>query len=151
MVDILIFVYENFFASGIYPSHSVLQSRLFAAGFSEGEVQQALDWLDQVGRLDGPAQGGEPEQPSVRCLDQTETARLGLEGWSFLLFLENNRIISPLQREWILATLSLLEEDDEQDISRVQLMVLIMLWRQGDVPNMHLLEEMIHRHEWALQ
>ena len=76
---------------------------------------------------------------------------MSLEGWSFLLFLENNRIISPLQREWILATLSLLDEDEEQDIARVQLMVLIMLWRQGDVPNMHLLEEMIHRHEWVLQ
>lgn len=45
MVDILYFVYENFFTVGLYPSQSVLAERLYAAGFQENEVDGTLSWL----------------------------------------------------------------------------------------------------------
>jgi Smg protein len=151
MVDILIFVYENFFASGIYPGHAVLQNRLFAAGFSEAEVEAALTWLDHVDQLgqhiDSPALQG---CGGIRCLDPSESEKLGHDGWGFLVFLENNQILTPLQREWIMASIMALDHS-EVDLDRLKLVVLMVLWRQGHPLEAMLVEELIHYQDRILQ
>ena len=151
MVDILIFVYENFFASGIYPNHAVLQNRLFAAGFDETEVREALDWLDHVNGLD---QLGETDTLShdnaIRCLSSAEIERLGPDGWGFLVFLENNHILNAQQREWILASVMGLDAS-EVDVDRLKLIVLMVLWRQDHPIDALLLEELLHDQDWVLQ
>lgn len=151
MVDILIFVYENFFASGIYPNHAVLQNRLFAAGFDETEVREALDWLDHVNGLDHPADADAlNHSTAIRCLDAAEIERLGPEGWGFLVFLESNQILTAQQREWILASVMALDAS-EVDVDRLKLIVLMVLWRQDHPVNALLLEELLHDQDWVLQ
>ncbi len=151
MVDILIFVYENFFASGIYPAHTVLQNRLFAAGFEAGEVEEALAWLNDIDQI-GEAAHDDTLTHSVsqRCLDSSEFERIGSQGWGFLAFLENNKILIPRQREWILAGVMALDEP-EVDLERLKLIVLMVLWRQGNPLDALLLEELIHYQDWMLQ
>lgn len=150
MVDILIFVYENFFASGIYPTNAVLQNRLFAAGFNEAEVEAALAWLDNVDNLGQQLEQKSPGVPALRCLDPSESEKLGAEGWGFLLFLETNQILTPLQREWILASVMALDHE-EVDFDRLKLIVLMVLWRQGQPLEAMLVEELIHYQDRVLQ
>ncbi len=150
MVDILIFVYENFFASGIYPTHSVLQSRLFAAGFKESEVEETLAWLENINPPAFPPDTAEFPVISQRCLDPIEYERIGTAGWGFLVFLENNQILTPLQRELILSGITTLDEL-EVDLDRLKLIVLMVLWRQGHPMDALLVEELIHYQDWLLQ
>ncbi len=151
MVDILIFVYENFFASGIYPAHTVLQNRLFAAGFEEAEVEETLAWLEDIDQIGQPDHGSAlTHSVSQRCLDPSEYERIGSQGWGFLAFLENNQILSPRQREWILAGVMTLDEP-EVDLERLKLIVLMVLWRQGHPLDALLVEELIHYQDWMLQ
>ena len=151
MVDILIFVYENFFASGIYPTHSVLQNRLFAAGFREDEVEETLAWLENISPL-APADMGSDLSHTVsqRCLEPTEFERIGATGWGFIAFLENNQILSATQRELILSGIMALDEP-EVDLDRLKLIVLMVLWRQGYSLEALLVEELIHYQDWILQ
>lgn len=150
MVDILIFMYENFFGSGIYPAHKDLQHRLFAAGFRAPEVEETLAWLDHVNREESlrPPQG--KNFLASRFLDPMELERLGQEGWEFLAFLENNHILSVSQREMLLTGI-VTHNDPEMDLDRLKLMVLMVLWRQGDTMNALLVEELIHYQDWMLQ
>ena len=150
MVDILIYMYENFFGSGIYPAHEDLQHRLFAAGFRAPEVKETLDWLDHVNHAEPfPLPLGHSPLAS-RYLDPTELERLGQEGWEFLAFLESNGILSGGQREMILTGMMSLT-DPEMDLDQLKLMVLMVLWRQGDTMNALMVEELIHYQDWMLQ
>ena len=152
MVDILIFVYENFFASGIYPTHSVLQNRLFAAGFREDEVEETLAWLENISPLPPAERDPAPSTHAVcqRSLDTAEFERIGAAGWGFLAFLENNEILTAAQRELILSGVMSLDEP-EVDLERLKLIVLMVLWRQGYSLDALLVEELIHYQDWILQ
>lgn len=156
MVDILFFVYENFFISGIYPPRTVLAERLYAAGFEEFEVTGTLNWL---ATLEIHAESGKelqyvtcfPESWNAslinRYLAPAEMASLEQEGWQFLAFLESSGLLSPIQRELILSGLfasDLEESDDEPNLEKVKLLTLMVLWRQGHSPNALLIEELIH-------
>ncbi|WP_297453644.1 DUF494 family protein [Ferrovum sp.] len=154
MVDILLFVYENFFGSGIYPAHSVLVNRLYAAGFEENAVRGTLAWLDSLGQNgevvpQGPTSdsiGTEWQStPAQRFLVEHELERLGQEGWDFLAFLENAKVLSAAQRELILGGLMALDLDEnEPDLDRLKLMALMVLWRQGRPWDALLIEELIY-------
>lgn len=153
MVDILIFVYENFFSAGIYPSRTVLAERLYAAGFQANEVDGTLNWLASLEIQT------HPEKNPVTCINNfpedwnrpignryfgpSELEHLQPEGWQFLACLENSGVLSPIQRELILSGL-LTSEWDEPDIENIKLMTLMVLWRQGDSPSALLIEELIH-------
>ncbi|KXW55926.1 DUF494 domain-containing protein [Ferrovum sp. PN-J185] len=148
MVDILIFVYENFFTSGIYPSNTTLQTRLFAAGFNEKEVNLALDWFDHLDQLSNQSGNSQPNE-TIRCLHAHEQEKISASVWGFLLFLEQNSIISAIQREWVLSSLMSLDVN-EIDVERVKLITLMILWRQGQSSETLLLEELLHEHEFLL-
>jgi Smg protein len=141
MYDILIFVYENFFSSGVYPTNAVLQNRLFAAGFEPTEVEQALAWLDVVDQL--PMGTFEPgNKASLRCLSDAEFDKLGQEGWGFLSFLEGSGILGAEQREWIISS-AMAIEGGPISLDKLKLITLTVYWRQGHPMDIMLMEELI--------
>lgn len=150
MVDILIYMYENFFGSGIYPAHEDLQLRLFAAGFHAPEVKETLAWLEHVHHEGSTPPPLGKSTLASRFLDPAELERIGQDGWEFLAFLENNCILSASQREMILTGVLTLTEP-EMDLDQLKLMVLMALWRQGDTMNALMVEELIHYQDWMLQ
>lgn len=140
MYDILIFVYETFFSSGVYPTNAVLQNRLFAAGFEPDEVEQALAWLDVVDELPR-AELGASQANSLRCLSESEFEKLGQEGWGFLSFLEGSGILGPVQREWIISS-ALAIDGGMISLDRLKLITLTVFWRQGQPLDVLLMEEL---------
>ncbi len=153
MVDILFFVYENFFVSGIYPSRSVLAERLYAAGFEEIAVDGTLNWLATLeicaeqdnGVLSHTGHFPEDWVSPMACrhLAPAELACLEQDGWEFLAFLEHGGVLTPMQRELILSGL-MASDFDEPNLDKVKLLTLMVLWRQGSDPNALLIEELIH-------
>ena len=140
MYDILIFVYETFFSSGVYPTNAVLQNRLFAAGFEPEEVEQALAWLDVVDQLPH-GELGASRPTSLRCLSESEFEKLGQEGWGFLSFLEGSGILQPVQREWIISS-ALAIDGGMISLDRLKLITLTVFWRQGQPLDVLLMEEL---------
>lgn len=148
MYDILIFVYETFFSSGVYPTNAVLQNRLFAAGFEPDEVEQALAWLDSLDQL--PIEGASGgSKAAIRCLTHQEFERLGQDGWGFLTFLEGSGILASEQREWILASAMALDHGP-LTLDKLKLITLTVFWRQGQPMDILLIEELIGETEPAV-
>jgi Smg protein len=140
MYDILIFVYETFFSSGVYPTNAVLQNRLFAAGFEPEDVEQALAWLEVVDELPR-GDLAESRGTSLRCLNDDEFDKLGQEGWGFLSFLEASGILNPVQREWIISS-AMAIEGGPISLDRLKLITLTVFWRQGQPLDVLLMEEL---------
>lgn len=148
MYDILIFVYETFFSSGVYPTNAVLQNRLFAAGFEAEDVEQALAWLESLDSLpDGDLLASAPGgSRALRCLTDDEFEKLGQEGWGFLCFLEGSGILSPHQREWIIAS-AMAAEGLTVTLDKLKVITLTVFWRQGQPLDVLLMDELTGEEE----
>ena len=48
MIDVLVFLFENYFDISTHPESDTLARKLSAAGFDPEEVSFALDWLDEL-------------------------------------------------------------------------------------------------------
>ena len=48
MIDVLVFLFENYFDISTHPESDALARKLSAAGFDPDEVSFALDWLNEL-------------------------------------------------------------------------------------------------------
>lgn len=142
MFDILMFLFESYFNAGSYPNHDKLSLKLSAAGFENEEIHRALDWLSglkQLSRDDYPAT---INNSGSRCYSDIEIARVGLEARRFLLFWEQSRMITPVEREMILDRAVALGRNN-LTLDKVKLIALMVLWNQGDDLDPLIIEELI--------
>lgn len=104
MVDVLIYLYENYMdGEGSPPlDQGELEEELAQAGFSDGEIRKALNWLDElVTGIDVP-QYHPHGRASMRVYSDTECRRLDAAARGLLLFLEQNGILDPVSRELVI-------------------------------------------------
>ena len=134
VLDILIYLFENYFDADIdidsapEPERDTLKDELERAGFSEREVDRALDWLDHLS-ADPHRSGAAPTSRAIRVFDARELARLDTDCRGYILYLENIGILNAAQRE--LAIDRLLALDAAQiDIEQVKWVVLMVLFSQ---------------------
>jgi Smg protein len=132
VLDILIYLFENYFDADLdsapEPDRDTLKEELDRAGFSEREINRALEWLDQLS-ADPQRSGIAPTSRAIRVFDARELARLDTDCRGYILYLENIGILSAAQRE--LAIDRLLALDAAQiDIEQVKWVVLMVLFSQ---------------------
>ena len=64
MLEVLMYLFENYMIEGneFEPDHEVLSVELAQAGFGDGEINKAFDWLEDLSILceqaDAPPTGG---------------------------------------------------------------------------------------------
>ena len=147
MFDILVYLVENYFQSGDYPDSETLSKRLFAAGFEEDDISQALSWLSGLERLNDAGSGhGFGNSLGFRIYTDQELARITPEARGFLCFLEDSDVIDPLQRELIIERIAALSEAGV-DLEKVKLIVLMVLWNQKQPVDALVLEELLADHD----
>ncbi len=142
MFDILMFLFESYFNAGSYPNHDKLSLKLSAAGFENEEIHRALDWLTglkQLSRDDYPATINDS---GSRCYSDIETSRIGLEARRFLLFWEQTKMITPVEREMILDRAVALGRNN-LTLDKIKLIALMVLWNQNDDLDPLIIEELI--------
>lgn len=132
VLDILIYLFENYFDADIEsapePDRDTLKEELERAGFSESEVERALDWLEKLS-ADTQREAIAPTSRAIRIFDARELARLDTDCRGYILYLENIGILNAAQRE--LAIDRLLALDTAQlDIEQVKWVVLMVLFSQ---------------------
>ncbi len=128
VLDVLMYLFETFSEQehDEATDHDVLRQELLQAGFREPEVDRALDWLDDLSRDPDHPFPTAPAEQSVRIFSAPELARIGTECRSYLMYLEQVGILSPLHREIVIERLMALDagEIDVEQVKWVTLMVL---------------------------
>ncbi|PTN09435.1 Smg protein [Nitrosomonas aestuarii] len=143
MFDILYYLFENYFDSGSYPDSATLTRKLTMAGFNDEDIHQALDWLSELARQDiGSYPATLADNKSFRCFSALEMENIDTEGRGFITFLEQSKIINPLQRELLIDRVIAMDEDSSS-LEKIKLIVLTELWIHNQLSDDAILEKLL--------
>ncbi|MCK6370609.1 MAG: DUF494 domain-containing protein [Gammaproteobacteria bacterium] len=134
VLDVLMYLFETFSEQEEHhegTDHSVLRQELLKAGFREREVDRALTWLDDLGQDPDRPFPTAPAAHSVRIYNGIELSRISAECRGYLLYLEQNGILSSLQREIVIERLMALDAG-EIDIEQIKWVTLMVLFSQAE-------------------
>ena len=128
VLDVLMYLFENYFYDEPEdePDRDSMEENLQQAGFNNGEIEKAFEWLDGLAEQRyQPEFKIRTEQP-IRVFIDSETDRLDTNCRDFLMYLSNVGILDAQRRELVLDRLLALECDEIslEDIKWVVLMVL---------------------------
>ena len=99
VIDVLIYIYENYMdAEESVPTDQILlEEELVQAGFPQGEIKKAFNWLDELAWRQGSlAYADAQPNRSMRVFSEKEAQRIDLEIQGMLLYLEQTGILDPM-------------------------------------------------------
>jgi Smg protein len=128
MFDILLYLYDNYLVTDIYPDPETLSRKLAAVGFEADDIDRALTWLHALETLDLDTDTDTPLSQGVRCYTDEECRRLDPEGIGFLTHLETAGLLPPQAREWVIDQ-ALALEDTEVPAEKVKWITLLAISR----------------------
>lgn len=141
MFHIIQYLYDNYLSDDRYPDDEDLAVKLAAIGFDQGEIRQALDWLDGLTSLD-PERAGSLDHAGLRIYSEPEKARLSAEGRGFLAFMEQSGVLKPYAREWVVERALALNER-EVPAEKIKWITMLAMWRLGGPVEAFWLEDLI--------
>ncbi len=142
MFDILMFLFESYFDAGNYPEPDKLSLKLTAAGFEDNEIHLALAWLSGLKQLSAENYPAAINQAAIRCYAELETNRISAEALRFITFWEQNKVITPVEREMILDRAVAMGREN-LSLDKVKLIALMVLWNLRDELDPMLVEDML--------
>lgn len=144
MIDILVFLFENYFHTESYPDSNTLARKLSAAGFEDDDINEALDWLN--GLEQSSAESAFPAElassTAFRSFAGAELNKLDCDARGFVLFLETAGVLNPMCREIILERAMALD-DKLVTLDKIKVIVLMVLWSQRQSMSTLILEELL--------
>jgi Smg protein len=127
ILDVLLYLFEHYIYDQpeLVQDPDSLQNSLLQAGFSASEVSRAFIWLETLAQ-DRPASATPVTSGPIRLFASFELEKFELEARGFLMFLEQNGVVSAEQRELVIDRAMALELDEIalDDLKWVVLMVL---------------------------
>jgi Smg protein len=143
MFDVLVYLYENYFRPDACPDSDTLARKLSAAGFDGEEINDALFWLSGLAQLAQAAPPSPTRSPGAfRIFADLEYERLGVASIGFLCFLESAGVLSPTLRE-IVVERALATDETPVPLAKLKIIVLMVLWSQGEEPDTLILDELL--------
>jgi len=140
MLDILVYLYESYRMAELAPDRDTLEKKLFAAGFDEPSVKDALDWFSHMAATEVHPRLA--ESALFRHYAREEMDKLDDDCRASLRFLEEAQILDAESREWVINGLMQLTGEDISP-EQVRWMSLIVLWSRGYIEHYTYLEEML--------
>ena len=137
MLDILIYLFENFYEqneSEFLVDRDDLLSELVQVGFAEEEIHKAITWIENLVEMrngDSELQLQLSAVNSVRIYTEREQYFISCECRGFLLFLEQMSLLNIETREMAIARLAELE-NPSLDLDDAKWVILMVLF---NVPN----------------
>lgn len=125
MIDILVYLFENYADFADQPQPEALARKLNALGFADNDISRALLWLTELQHA--PREIAPLAASSLRHYTPQEQAKLGNEALAFLAFLENAGVVDAGLRELIIERTRHLP-DDPVDFEDFKIVVLMVLW-----------------------
>jgi len=146
MIDILVYLFETYGYADACPAEpEQLARKLSAAGFEDGEISEAIEWLDglrgSAQQIDEAARFSSSGL-GVRIFMDEEITKLDVACRGFLTFLEANRTLDAWQRELIIERAMALPEP-EVSLAKFKIIVLMVLWQQQASMDTLILDELL--------
>ena len=143
MIEVLVYLFENYYQSETYPDQDTLSRKLHAAGFENDDISEALNWLNGLSRW---KESSLPEaldaSASLRVYAAAEQEKLSAEARGFLAFLESARVLSPLVRELIIER-AMAVESESVGLDKFKIIALIVLWTHKGNVDALILDELL--------
>ena len=147
MLEVLAYLFEQFYNADGLPDMSQLAKKLSLAGFEGEDIHDALTWLSELKQIDvAPYQLLDAKELGFRSLHPIELERLSEEAAIFLHALDATRVLSAGERELVLDRLWR-EPDGEVALERIKLIVLMVIWQKRDALTNLLIEELLFGRE----
>lgn len=142
MFDILMYLFESYFNAGSYPDPDKLTVKLSAAGFEDDDINRALTWLSGLNQLTQEDYPASINLSGIRSYAKLEMQRISQEGLQFISFWEQNKMITPVEREMIIDR-AVAFGRDALPLERVKLIALMVLWNQHEELDPLLVEDLL--------
>ena len=128
MLDLLIYLFENYISTKPKLNMNAITVELEEAGFNNKDISSAFDWFNHLEKLsNGPEL---TNKNSIRVLSHKEYEKISQEGFTFLTFLLNAKILNPTEFEVILDQIMILNQK-YINIDEMRWIVMMTLWKSG--------------------
>jgi len=146
LIDVLIFIYENYMDSENQPQDQILlEEELARAGFESEEIRKAFDWLDELAWRQGAlTEAATTSRHSSRIYTDKEQQRIDLETRGMLLYLEQVGILDAASRELVIERAMALDTPDLEADDVKWIVLLVLLNQPGQESAFALMEELIY-------
>lgn len=143
MIEVLVYLFEQYYNGPGYPDHDILAKQLSRAGFDADDIAEALDWLR--GLTDQEESNFPPafkDGNSFRSYSVSEFAKLTPAARGFLAFLDSARVLTPTLRELIIER-AMAIRNDAVNLDQLKIIVLMVIWTQRGNIDALVLEELL--------
>jgi Smg protein len=142
MFEILMYLFESYFDAGSYPEPDKLSRKLSAAGFEGEEISEALTWLSALQQQNPDNYPATLEHAGLRHFAELELQRISFEARQFLMFAEQQQMISAVEREMIIDRAVALQQEGIK-LDKLKLIMLMVLWNRHRELDPLLVEELL--------
>ncbi|MDP2145010.1 MAG: DUF494 domain-containing protein [Gallionella sp.] len=142
MFEILMYLFESYFDAGSYPEPDKLSRKLSAAGFEEEEISDALTWLSALQQQIPDGYPASLQHAGIRHFAELEKQRIGDDARQFLVFAEQQHMISAVEREMIIDRAVALQYE-YLGVDKLKLIMLMVLWNRHQDLDPLLVEELL--------
>jgi Smg protein len=142
MFEILMYLFESYFDAGSYPEPDKLSRKLSAAGFEGEEISEALTWLSALQEQNPDSYPDSLEHSGQRHFAELELQLISDESRQFLLFAEQQHLISAVEREMIIDRSVALRQENLA-LDKLKLIMLMVLWNRHQDIDPLLVEELL--------
>lgn len=131
MFEVLVFMFENYFAHHAMPDSEVLTQELSAAGFAQSDISGAVCWFDEMKTmLNQPPAIYNHQHSATRIFATLELKKINTESISFILFLQQADVINDVERDLIIDRAMALKQQHIH-IEEMRWITMIALWNAG--------------------
>lgn len=144
MFEVLVYLFETYYAADEYPDQETVARKLTQAGFENRDIHNALEWLGHLASETEPAVDFGPGErpPTIRVYSRSELSKLSVEARGFIAFLENARVLTPVLRELIIER-AMATAHESVELEDIKVIALMVLWtREGSVDTL-MLDELL--------
>ena len=133
VLDVLRYLFEQYMdeETEIHPDRETLYYDLVQAGFSNGRVNEALEWLEGLAEHQDSVDPSVYGNRAIRLYTAQECERLDAQARGFLLYLEQVGILDPPCRELVVERLMALKTE-EIDLEELKWVVLVVLFNNPE-------------------
>ena len=128
MLDLLIYLFENYISTKPKLNMNAITVELEEAGFNNKDISSAFDWFNHLEKLSNGHKL--TNKNSIRVLSHKEYEKISKEGFTFLTFLLNAKILNPTEFEVILDQIMILNQK-YINIDEMRWIVMMTLWKSG--------------------
>ena len=142
MFEILMYLFESYFDAGSYPEPDKLSRKLSAAGFEGDEINEALTWLSALQQQNPDNYPATLEHVGLRHFAELELQRISFEARQFLMFAEQQHMITAVEREMVIDRALALQQESIK-LDKLKLIMLMVLWNRRRDLDPLLVEELL--------